>query len=109
MADSDVTLSAKHIAMLDHMLSDMGYQGVWCFYVVADQDTEALGGYIPAMVFQDVQSYFSMNGPLYGDVPFIIGQTLSEARERCKLMNKHIQLTHDKVEEILESAGLKTD
>lgn len=88
---------------MEHMATDMGYHGEWCFYVVPVQDIKTYGGYIPAMVFRDVQSYFSMNGPLYGDVPFVIGQNFDEARQRCELMNEHIGLDDEVVMQILES------
>ena len=69
-----------------------------------DQDIKTYGGYIPAMVFRDVENYFTMKGPLYSDIPFIIGQNLDEARLRCKLMNQYIKLNDETVNEILESA-----
>ncbi len=109
MSDTDIALSAQQKILLDNIISDMDYHGDWCFYVVAEQDTRTYGGYIPTMVFRDVQSFFPMNGPIYGDVPFIIGQTLSEARQRCKLMNEYIQLDSETVAQILESAGLEID
>ncbi|MDH5444722.1 MAG: hypothetical protein OEY52_04145, partial [Gammaproteobacteria bacterium] len=85
MSQGDIGLTPQQIAILDNILNDMGYHGEWCFYVVKDQDSTSYGGYIPAMVFKDVKSYFSMNGPIYGDTPFIIGQTLEEAVLRCRL------------------------
>ena len=105
-AMTDKTLTNQQISILNHMVKDMGYQGVWCFYVPPGQNIEGYGAYIPAMVFRDVQSYFSMNGPLYGDVPFVLGKNLDEAREMCRLMNRHIGLDEETVRDILDSAGL---
>lgn len=109
MSDDEIKLSEQQKIILDNMARDMGYHGEWCFYVAPDQATETYGGYIPAMVFREVQSYFSMNGPLYGDVPFILGKNLAEAKMHCKLMNEHIGLDDEQVEEILASARLDTE
>lgn len=109
MDENTFSLTEQQINLLDNMARDMGYHGDWCLYVVTDQDPALYGGYIPSMVFRDVQSYFSMNGPLYGDQPFIIGQTLDEARARCRLMNQHLQLNNNIVADILDSAGFETD
>jgi len=106
MSSSDIKLSEQQKMLLDNMKKDMGYHGDWCFYIAADQDVEIFDSFIPAMVFRDVQSYFSMNGPLYGDVPFTVGQKLAEAKLRCKLMNEHIGLDDELVKQILDSAGL---
>jgi hypothetical protein len=107
--NTEIKLSAQQISLLDNMLKDMGYHADWCFYVPAEQDVDVCGGYIPAMVFRGVQRYFSMNGPLYGDSPFVIGQTLEEAQARCKKMNQYARLNEEAVEDILSSAGLQTD
>lgn len=109
MSDDKVILSEQQKIILDNMARDMGSHGEWCFYVAPGQETETYGEYIPAMVFQEVQSYFSMNGPLYGDVPFILGKNLTEAKMLCKLMNKHIGLDDEQVEKILASAKLGID
>lgn len=109
MSNDKIELSEQQKMLLDNMARDMGYHGDWCFYVAPDQDVEIYDGYIPAMVFRDVKSYFSMNGPLYGDVPFIIGQNLAEAKTRCKLMDDYIGLENDQVEDILGSARLNTN
>ena len=109
MNKKNIGLTEQQATILDSMVRDMGHYGNWCFYVVSDQDTSVYGGYIPAMVFRDVQSYFSMNGPAYGDIPFIIGQELDEAVQRCRLMNEHIGLDKQMVEDILESAGLENN
>ena len=106
---TDKTLTGQQISILNHMVKDMGYHGEWCFYVPPRQNIEGYGAYIPAMVFRDVQSYFSMNGPSYGDVPFVIGQNLDEARAMCRLVNRHIGLEEETVRDILESAGLAPD
>ena len=109
MKDNKIELSEQQKMLLDNMASDMGHHHEWCFDVAPVQDIKTYGGYIPAMVFRDIQSYFSMNGPLYGDAPFIIGQNVEEARQRCKLMNEHIGLDDEMVEQILESTNQCTD
>lgn len=109
MSDDEIKLSEQQKTLLDNMVRDMGDHGEWCFYVAPGQETVSYGGYIPAMVFRDVQSYFSMNGPIYGDVSFIIGQSLAEARVCCMQMNAYIGLSDEQVEEILESARLDID
>ena len=109
MRKVDNTLSGQQISILDAMVRDMGYHGEWCFYVPPEQDIQLYGAYIPAMVFRDVQSFFAMNGPLYGDVPFLIGQSLSNAQEMCRQMNRHIEVYEETVRDILDSAGLATD
>ncbi len=106
MDNSGFELTEREKSILGNMVSDMGFHGDWCFYVVLDQDTASYGGYVPALVFRDVQSYFTMNGPLYGDVPFVIGQTSHEAWSRCALINAYIGLDEETVQEIVESAGL---
>ena len=107
MKSDDIQLSDRQMNLLNKMQKDMGFHGVWCFYVVQDQDAHSTAGYIPAMVFQDIQKTFPMNGPLYGDMPFVIGQTYEEATIICQLMNDYIGLDQDQVNEILDSAGLQ--
>ena len=109
MDSSEPELSERERAILNNMASDMGFHGDWCFYVVADQNTATYGGYLPALVFREVQSYFTMNGPLYDDIPFVIAQTIQAARRRCALMNAHIGLDDETVREIVDSAGLDGD
>lgn len=109
MSKSETTLSQQQTTLLDNMIRDMGHHGDWCFYVVAGQDAEIYGGYIPAMVFRGVKSWFSMNGPAYGDIPFIIDQNVDEARQTCRQMNLYIGLSDDIVDDIIESAGLYND
>lgn len=108
MSDNDIVLSEQQKMLLGNICRDMGYHGDWCFYVAPDQDIGIFDSFIPAMVFRDVQSYFSMDGPLYGDVPFAIGQKLAEAKACCQLMNEHIGLDDEVVKQLLESAGLGT-
>lgn len=105
MERKHIRLSTREKVILNDLVRDMGYYGEWCFYVTAAQDHRRYGGYIPAMVFRDVPNYFVMNGPLYSDVPFIIGQTFEEARQRYRLMNEYIGLDSTTVAAILESAG----
>ena len=106
MSKDEITLSENQITVLNILLEDMGYQGEWCFYVAPEQDITIYGGYLPAMVFGGVKSYFTMNGPVYGDMPFVIGKTFEEAKARCRLMNQHAKLTDELVTQILKSAGL---
>ncbi len=109
MAEVRITLSPQQKNLLESLAKDMGFHGDWCFYLPEEQDTNLYGGYIPAMVFRDVQDYFPLNGPIYGDQPFVIGQELTEAKTRCRLLNEHIKLDEETVNDILESAGLVED
>ena len=106
MTEDGIILSPQQKSLLDNMASDMGYHGDWCFYLIEVQDLNLYGGYIPAMVFRDIQECFPLTGPVYGDQPFVIGRELAEARLRCRLMNEHIKLDEETVSDILESAGL---
>lgn len=109
MNHASIELTAHEKIVLDNMKREMGYFKQWCLMIPAEQNTAIYGGYIPSMVFRDVQTYFTLNGPLYSDMPFIIGQTLDEATQRCRLMNEYLGLDAETVREILESAGQAAD